>query len=267
MSKLAAAPRAESNRPRIQDSSVSPPRLHSTVDEAETSTTPKGPWAWRQTWSRLLFAHWRIDAAVLRPLLPASLEIDQFDGSAWIGVVPFQMSGVARRPLPPLPGTDAFCELNVRTYVRSDGRSGVWFFSLDAAHRLAVRAARAWFSLPYHYARMRSATCGRQVLYSSQRASGEAEFVARYGPIGPAVPAEPGTLEHFLTERYSLFSQHRGRLHRGDVRHAPWPLQRAEATIERNSMLAPLGLPTSDEPPHLLYADRVDVQVWNLAPV
>src|SRR6478736_184531 len=102
---------------------------------------PDGPWTMTQTWHDLLFAHWRIRLDVMRPLVPRELEIDTFDGSAWIGVVPFRMSAVRMRGLPPVPGASAFPELNVRTYVRYGGRAGVWFFSLDAESALAVFAA------------------------------------------------------------------------------------------------------------------------------
>ena len=115
---------------------------------------PTGPWIMSQSWHDLLFAHWPIDASHLRPLIPAALEIDKFQGEAWIGVVPFRMSGVRLRATPALPTLSAFPELNVRTYVTHGGKPGVWFFSLDAANAIAVSVARAWFHLPYFNARM-----------------------------------------------------------------------------------------------------------------
>src|SRR5688572_28968890 len=115
---------------------------------------PGGAWRWRQSWEDLLFAHWPVPAAVLRPLVPEELRIEEYDGTSWVGVVPFRMSGVMLRPLPDLPGISAFPELNVRLYVERDGKSGVWFLSLDAYNRLAVWGARRFFHLPYFHARM-----------------------------------------------------------------------------------------------------------------
>src|SRR5262245_4268389 len=111
---------------------------------------PRGRWTMRQSWCDLLFAHWRVPVSALRPLIPARLKIQEFDGSAWLGAVPFRMTGVMYRPLPDLPWISAFPELNLRTYVECDGKPGVWFFSLDATNPLAVWAARRFFHLPYH---------------------------------------------------------------------------------------------------------------------
>jgi uncharacterized protein YqjF (DUF2071 family) len=115
---------------------------------------PMGSWVMAQTWHDLLFAHWPVDTQRLRTLIPEPLEIDQFDGQAWLAVVPFRMSGIRLRWTPAVPWLSAFPELNVRTYVKSGGRPGVWFFSLDAGNALALAIARAWFHLPYYRARM-----------------------------------------------------------------------------------------------------------------
>ena len=156
-------------------------------------------------WHDLLFAHWPVRVESIRPLIPAALKIDTFDGWGWIGVVPFRMSGVRPR-YTPIPF--AFPELNVRTYVKSGGRSGVWFFSLDAASWLAVRAAR-WLGLPYYDARMTVKTHGERVAYSSERthkSAPAAELGATYGPTSPVYQAVPGTLDHWLTDRYVHFA-------------------------------------------------------------
>lgn len=227
---------------------------------------PERRWNWRQTWLDLLFAHWELPVAKLRELIPAELEIDTFEGHAYIAVVPFRMEGVMLRGLPDLPGISAFPELNVRSYVKSKGKAGVWFFSLDAASRLAVWAARRFFHLPYHAAQMELREDEEGINYSSRRrdrATG-ADFAARYRPISEVHEAEPGTLEHWLTERYCLFARSpSGRLYRGDIHHLPWPLQRARADIELNTMTADLGVPLVGEP-ILHFARRIDVAVWSL---
>src|SRR5262245_23932427 len=135
---------------------------------------PDRPWVMTQSWHDLLFAHWRVDERVLRPLIPPAFDIDRFDGSAWLGVVPFVMSHVAARGTPALPWLSTFAELNVRTYVSPrDGKRGVFFFSLDAARLPAVVAARAMFRLPYFHARMEVTGRGGMVHYVSRRRRGD----------------------------------------------------------------------------------------------
>jgi uncharacterized protein YqjF (DUF2071 family) len=212
-------------------------------------------WVMRQTWLDLLFAHWPIELSRLRPLVPAQLPLDLHDGWAWIGVVPFAMTDVAPRGVPAIPWLSAFAELNVRTYVSLGGRAGVYFFSLDAERLAAVAAARALFGLPYFHARM-SVERGGQVEYRSQRSKGDAEFVASYAPAGPPFVAAPGTLDHFLTERYCLYTVNGGRVSRLDISHAPWRLQPARAEIRRNTMLAASGIAQPEIAPVLHYAAR-----------
>lgn len=223
---------------------------------------PAAPWTWRQSWLDLLFAHWPVPASVLQPLVPSELELQEFDGSAWLGLVPFRMAGVMRRPLPDMPGISAFPELNVRTYVEHGGKSGVWFLSLDAANYLAVWAARRFFHLPYHYAEMSLTPQGDELHYSSRRAG--AELVGSYAPTSEPYSAARGTLEHWLTERYCLYAKAPdGSLWRNDVQHHPWPLQRARANFDRNTMFAVHGLTVEGPPALLHFARRLDVVVWN----
>jgi len=218
-------------------------------------------------WHEVLFAHWPVRPQVLRPLIPPSLELETYEGWAWIGIVPFTMSGVRLRYLPERCSM-AFPELNVRTYVKSPGRSGVWFFSLDAMHRLAVRLARLWYGLPYYEARMTVQADGERLHYQSlrtHRGAPPAEFEATYRPLGAVYQASPGTLEHWLTERYCLYRvDRRGRPGYGEIHHAPWPLQSAVAEIRRNTMTQPLGLALPPQEPVLHFARRLDVVAWNV---
>lgn len=232
-----------------------------------------GGWSLAMTWHDLLFAHWPVAPDALRTLLPRTdppLELDVRDGVAWLGLVPFRMSGIRFRWLPPVPGTAAFPELNVRTYVTAGGRPGVWFFSLDAASPLAVRAARATFHLPYFDADMACEADGDGVRYGSRRMhrrGGAAELEARYRPAGEVFRSAPGSLEHWLTERYRLFAaDRRGRLWRGEIQHEPWPLQPAAAEFATLNMTRWLGLELPVTPPHLLFAQRLEVRAWRLVP-
>lgn len=231
---------------------------------------PDAPWVMRMRWSELLFAHWSMDPEVLRPFIPAGLELELFDGRAWIGLVPFRMSDVAPRMVPAVPGISEFLELNVRTYVRAGGKRGVWFFSLDAASRFAVRVARSTFHLPYFDADMACTPGGMGGFrYHSRRTHLDvvpAELDVEYRPVGEVFRSAPGTLEHWLTERYCLYSaDRRGRIWRGEIHHEPWPLQRAEARFERCDMLRLLGTRLPSVEPHVLFVPSIDVVAWMLA--
>jgi uncharacterized protein YqjF (DUF2071 family) len=219
----------------------------------------------RQSWHDLLFAHWPVPAAALRDLVPPGLNIDQHGGTSWVGVVPFRMTDVAPRGVPAIPGLSAFAELNVRLYVERDGKPGVWFLSLDAASASAVWAARRFFHLPYHHARM-SVTGGERIHYSSERRAAPVRFAASYGPTGPVQAARPGTLEHFLTERYCLYAQAPRGLRRLEIHHQPWPLQPASAEVTTNELLAPHGLAVSGAP-LLHFARRIDMVMWLADPI
>ena len=226
---------------------------------------PRAPWVMTQTWHHLLFAHWPLDPAALRPRVPAELELDVFDGAAWVGIVPFTMSNVAPRGTPALPWVSAFPELNVRTYVRAAGKSGVYFFSLDAARALAVLTARTLFALPYFLASMQVETRDGTVHYASRRmASGvRAELSAAYRAAGAPSAPVPGSLEHFLTERYCLFTvDRRRRVSSVEIHHPPWPLQAAEAEIAINTMADASGIRLPSRPALLHYARRQDMVAW-----
>jgi len=224
---------------------------------------PSNRWAVAMNWHDLLFMHWPMRIDVLRPLIPPTLEIDTFNGMAWIGVVPFRMTGVHPRYIPALPWLSTFFELNVRTYVKTHGKPGVWFFSLDAANPVAVRAARLLFHLPYFDAHMDMVKVNGRFRYRSKRVHRgalPAEFAARYRPVGPVYHANPGTLDHWLTERYCLYAADwKGRTWRGDIHHNRWPLQPTEAEIETNTMIEPLGLKLPPTAPLLHFAQRLDV--------
>jgi len=227
---------------------------------------PKGWSIMHQNWGKLLFMHWPLDEDLLRPLIPAPLEIDTFGGSAWIGVVPFTMWGIRALFLPPIPGTSALHELNVRTYVHYQGLPSVWFLSLEAANRLAVWGARTFYYLPYFNAQMSLAQTGNTIYYSSSRSDpreAPAELEATW-IIGEALPpASAGSLEFFLTERYCLDTEHKGKLYRSRIHHQPWPLRSAELLSLNSNMIESHGLSAQGDP-LLHYCEELSVDIWPL---
>lgn len=243
------------------------PPVKCKVEQSDrTWPLPGYPWVMRMTWSELLFAHWPVDPRVVARLLPVGLTLDTWEGTAWVGVVPFLMSNVAPRGFPSLPGLSRFLELNVRTYVTVTGKPGVWFFSLDAESRVAVRVARATFNLPYMDATMSLERDDTGVIsYRSDRTHrGEpsAHFDASYQPYGESFLARPGSFEHWLTARYCLYSADRKkRIYRGEIDHPAWTLAPATYSERINTLGAPFGFEFIGSP-HLLFAQPVDVRAW-----
>ena len=218
-------------------------------------------WIMAQTWRDLLFAHWPVPAAQLAHAVPPQFELDLWEGQAYIGVIPFRMDRVHLRALFPLPWLSATPEINVRTYVKCGGRGGVYFLSLHASNFAAVSIAHRFFHLPYFQAAMKVESNEETIHYDAQ--AGDAAFRGCYHPSGEAAFARPGTLEHWLTERYCFFALDRkGNPIRGEVDHTPWSLQPAEASIEVNTMTAPFGIRLPDVPPLLLFSHKLDVKMW-----
>lgn len=204
-------------------------------------------------WEWITFVHWRFPPTVLRPLVPQELEVETFDGSAWVGLTPFRMRGVRAPGVPALPWLSRFPEVNVRTYVRDQrGRSGIWFLSLDAARLPAVLAARAGYALPYFWSDMRTdIRPGGRVSYRSRRrwpgpAGVRCTADVEFGP--PLQPEEQDDLAQFLTARYRLFSRVAGRLVAAEAEHGRWPLHRVNLIHLDQDLLSAAGLPPAWEP-------------------
>jgi uncharacterized protein len=239
---------------------------------------PRGPWIMMQSWHDLLFMHLPLAPEVMRPLIPPQIELDTFDGLAWVGIVPFRVSHASLRGLPPPPLLSHFPEINVRTYVTLRGIPGVYFFSLDAGNPLAVQIARTVFHLPYFSARMHMQQQQGTIHFQSQRKGTQKGTVrtvgtkgptpaydALYSPNGPVFFAPHGTLEYWLTERYCLYTVTEKKwVYRVDIQHGPWPLQSAEQTVRCNTMASAQGIPLPDQPPLLHFAQQQDVLFWPL---
>lgn len=226
---------------------------------------PDRPWIMAQRWHDLLFAHWEVPSNVLRRAVPAPLEIDVHENRAWIGVVPFTMSGVRLSGMPALPWVSAFPELNVRTYVRYRNLAGVYFFSLDAGNRCAVAAARRWYRLPYYRARMEVHRLGEEVEYRSRRThrgAAPARLEVRYRATGEAALPAAGSLDHWLVERYRFLMVSKGKVFAGEIHHPAWRLRPATAEFGINTMTQNLGIGLAAGDPRLAFAERQDVVVW-----
>jgi uncharacterized protein YqjF (DUF2071 family) len=234
------------------------------ADRLAMRERPPGPPVMYQSWGTLLFLHWQIPVAALRPMIPAHLSIDTFDGSAWISVTPFTVWGARPAFMPPLPWLSAFHEINVRTYVHREGMPGVWFFSLDASSLAAVIGARSLFHLPYHHARMLLQQRESTVIYRTTRkgAGPAAVFDATWICGADLPPAEPGSLEFFLVERYCLYTAKNGSVYRCRIFHHPWPLHKAALASCESTMIEAAGLPAPHGEPLLQGGGPVHVAVW-----
>tara|TARA_R110002096_G_scaffold239101_1_gene430741 strand:- start:111333 stop:112091 length:759 start_codon:yes stop_codon:yes gene_type:complete len=243
--------------------------LSSDIDRVAPTRRPAGKNAGTQRWRDLLFLHWQVSPQELRALVPSELELDLFEGTAYLGVVPFAMQGVRPSWLPARLAF-RFLETNVRAYVHYNGRPGVYFFSLEAASWLAVKAARVGWGLPYHYAAMKQVRDESGITrYSTTRKSATAPHLTLQYTTGEFLePSSPDSLEFFLLERYLLFSQHKGRLQCGQVHHPPYPAQRATLLALEESLVAAAGVsPPQSLPPLVHYASGVDVEVFPLRAV
>jgi uncharacterized protein YqjF (DUF2071 family) len=217
-----------------------------------------------QNWESLTFFHWKYAASVIRKMIPSGLEVDTFDGSAWVSLAPFLITGTRVPFSPPLPWISRFPETNVRTYVVGPGgHHGVWFFSLDAARLAAVAGARAAYRLPYMWAKMNVGRQGHQVRYTATRRfpGAPAEYSITLTPGERFEPEELGDLDHFLTARYRLYSVLAGRLAFAQIEHYPWPLARARLESLRQTIVQAAGLPAPAGDPLIHYSEFIPVRI------
>lgn len=234
------------------------------IDRVAPARRPPGPIAGYQNWRSLLFTHWSVHVDALRKLVPSGLDVDLFDGKAYIGVVPFEMEGV--RPWWwPKACAMRFLETNLRTYVVCDGRPGIYFFSLEANSRLAVFGARKGWGLPYYYAQATITRTDLTVDYATQRPHLGPKHKVQYQIGRELEPSEPGTLQHFFLERYLLFVERFGRIYSGQVHHVPYPAFEATVLDVQDELIAAAGLPAVGKLPEFAhFSPGVDVEVFPL---
>jgi uncharacterized protein YqjF (DUF2071 family) len=221
-------------------------------------------------WERLTFVHWPFEPERIQRRLPPGLEVDTFDGAAWVGLIPFSLT-VHPRGLPPMPWLGGCPETNVRTYVRGpDGGRGIWFFSLDAARLPLVLGARAWYHLPYKWAGMRiGGSKGPVVGYESvRRWPSRGQAVRMRVALGPPLDiGEATSLERFLVCRWRLYSPTPEGLGATDVDHPPWPLRRAGIVELEQTLFEPAGLPEPETEPLALHSPGVEVRFGRRRPL
>jgi uncharacterized protein YqjF (DUF2071 family) len=249
--------------PALPGAASATPRLSPAGAPARGAVREAGVVAGYQRWHEILLAHFEVSPDALRPLVDRRLELDLHEGRAWASLTPFTMRGARLRLAPPLPTLTRFHELNLRTYVLARGVPGLWFLSLDAESAPAVAIARAALGLPYFHARMSRSASGDGHAYRSERAvvrGPRATFSASWS-VGEPVPSEPGTLEHFLAERYALFSVAAGRLLRVRVRHAPWALRAAHVATLEQTVARAAGLWVPERPALAHFSEGRDVEV------
>jgi uncharacterized protein YqjF (DUF2071 family) len=237
------------------------------IDRLFIRQRPSGSPLMYQSWNNLLFMHWQVPEAALRPLLPDRLSIDTFEGKAWVAITPFTVRDARPIFTPPLPWVSDFHEINVRTYVHLGGVPGVWFFSLDANSLVAVLGARTFFHLPYHVAKITLRQEARTIHYHSTREDQSAKFKADW-EVGELIgQATTESLEFFLVERYCLYTADGATLYRGRIHHQPWRLRSAQLSALQSTMIEVQGLSEPTEKPLLHYSESLDVAIWGVEEV
>jgi uncharacterized protein YqjF (DUF2071 family) len=223
------------------------------------------PWVLFMTWRDLLFASWRVPAEALRSKVPPELELDTFDGSAWVTLVPMRVTDMHWRGIPPIPGMDGFRELNLRTYIKRKDRPGVYFLSIDCPASYSDWIARHFFGVPYYEAQIATYNDGATFHIASERTQKDkppAALFAKFRPESASAPPMPGTLDSFLVERYSLYFVGGGKVYRGDIQHDQWLLHNAELELDVNTISTAAGLEWGAKPDHVGFVQRTDTLIF-----
>lgn len=223
------------------------------------------PWVLFMTWRDLMFASWRLPAEVVRPKVPPELELDTFDGSAYVTLVPMRVTDMHWRGIPPIPGMEGFRELNLRTYIKRNDRPGVYFLSIECPAAFSDWIARHFFGVPYYAAEIatyRDGDCFRFASERTQKGQPPAALFSQFRPVGQAAPPAPGSLESFLVERYSLYFAGDGHVWRGDIQHDQWQLFQAEVQLDVNTISTAAGLELGPKPDHAAYVVQTDTLIF-----
>lgn len=229
---------------------------------------PSKNWIMRQKWRNVLFLHWPIPVEKLRPHIPSSLQIDTFNGSAWLGIILFVLEGIFPFEIPSISLTPKFPEINVRTYVKYDGKPGIYFLSIDVMNWASLKIAKNWYHLPYHSSQIFFQKEEQKFHCHSIRKGNEntpISFKGKYAPVSEVYFPKEGTLDHWLIERYCLYSSNNGiNIYCGDIHHRPWPLQKAKIELVKNTLFTPFHFDLFEEKPIAHFSIGVDSLIWNI---
>jgi len=226
---------------------------------------PDRPWVMRQRWDDVLFLHWPVPPNVLRPHIPDELELDLYDGTAWIGIVLFEVNGLRGRFFPPIPFANTFPEVNVRTYVKKNGKQGIYFFSLDTSNKLAIKAARTAYSLPYFYANVSLKRSETEVNFSSirkERGMPRESLQVTYRPKGVEVPNEESSFQHWMAERYCQWTLFGNELFRTDIHHRKWVFESVDIELTLNTMAQYIPRDCFSKTPIAHYSGSKNTLFW-----
>lgn len=240
-------------------------RLQVKWDEHHKGTDlPNLPWVMKQTWHDLLFAHYPVKLELLQKLVPPVIQLDSYNGSAWIGIVPFHVQNHRARLLPPIPGIDRFSQLNIRTYVTVNGKRGVYFIRVDMNHLIAGVLAKTFYYMPFQAATIKMKQNDQTIHFNSQKnGQHQFEFQCKYKPITLPFYAAKGSFEQWLVERYSFYALNKkGEVVRSDILHDYWPLQLVEGEISNHSILLNVGIQVAKDEPILHYAKKMEALLW-----
>lgn len=229
---------------------------------------PAKKWIMRQSWRNLLFLHWPVPLEKLRPHIPSSLQIDTFHGSAWLGLILFVIEGIYPLGISKFSLTPKFPEINVRTYVKYNEKPGIYFMSIDVENWASLKIAKNWYHLPYHSAKISFGKQGQTFYcHSIRKENGNTpvSFKGQYGPISEVYYPKEGTLDHWFTERYCLYSSNNGvNIYCGEIHHRPWPLQKAEIEVDKNTLFTSYQFDLSEIKPLAHFSTGVDSLMWNI---
>jgi hypothetical protein len=222
-------------------------------------------WIMKQKWNHVLFLHWPISPVHLRPLVPGALQIDTYDGKAWLGMIIFEMGGIYPRRFPGLSLTLPFSEINVRTYVTYKGEPGIYFLSIDVNNWASLQIAKRWYHLPYHPAKVSIRKSGKSLSFEGIRKKEPLKVKGSYTPRRDVYMSRADQLDYWFTERYRLFSTDAlSNLYTAAIDHPPWPLQQADVSFEKNTLFSPFPFKLAEDTPIAHYSHGVQTNFWNI---
>lgn len=220
---------------------------------------PEESWMYYQEWNHVLFLHWEVEPELIKELLPKGIELDLFQQKAWISLVPFTMQRIRPSFLPDFAPISNFHEVNLRTYVKRDGKSGVYFFQIESEKWISTCLAKKLSGLPYEKAQIKRKIKGEDQFYQLRNNAKGFRFSTHFKTKSRTTPKNP--LELWLTERYCLYVEQGPHCYRYDIHHVEWQLDQVELTdLNANYNIADFSLSSAPNLCH--YSPGVQVLAW-----